>query len=118
MYSKKSRYALCWCSLVLALPIDNSLTVDIALSLVTAPSISEISSVSRKHGNGQYAQAYALFNIAFSGGFLIGPLWGGFVTERAGWEIMVTSMGGLAVVSIAPIVLWTGRGYTRRNASP
>ena len=105
MYSKKSRYVLCWYFLVLTLPISHSLTVDIALSLVTAPSISEISSVSRKHGNGQYAQAYALFNIAFSGGFLVGQLWGGFVTARAGWETMVTSMGGLAIVTIVPIVL-------------
>lgn len=82
--------------------------VDIALSLVSAPSISEISYISKQHGNGQLAQAYALFNMSFSAGFLVGPLWGGFVTEKGGWNTMVTSLSGLALLTLAPIVVWTG----------
>ena len=79
-----------------------------ALSFVTVPSLGEISYISKDHGNGRYAQAYALFNIAFSGGFLIGPLWGGLVTESGGWKIMVISLAGLAISSLPPILLWTG----------
>jgi MFS family permease len=75
---------------------------------VTAPSISEILYISKEHGNGQLAQAYALFNMAFSSGFLFGPLWGGFVTEKVGWNTMVTSLGGLALVTLAPVLVWTG----------
>jgi len=81
----------------------NSSNEDVALSFVTAPSIGEISHISAKYGNGKHAQAYALFNMAFSGGFLVGPLWGGFVTERGGWNTMVTSLSGLALLSIGPI---------------
>jgi MFS family permease len=75
---------------------------------VSAPSISEISYISKEHGNGQLAQAYALFNMSFSTGFLLGPLWGGFVTERAGWNTMATSLSGLALLTLAPVLVWTG----------
>ena len=78
------------------------------MSFVTVPSMSEISYISKEHGTGRFAQAYALFNMAFSAGFLIGSLWGGLVTEAAGWDTMVTSLAGLVLISIPPVVLWTG----------
>jgi MFS family permease len=46
--------------------------------------------------------------MAFSAGFLIGPIWGGFVSERAGWNGMVTSLASLALFSVFPIVMYTG----------
>jgi len=61
--------------------------------------MSEIALIAGEHG-GAYGQAYGLFNVAFSGGFLVGPLWGGYVTERAGWGVMVGSLAGLAGVSV------------------
>lgn len=70
--------------------------------------MSEISYISKEYGNGQYAQAYALFNVAFSSGFLVGPIWGGLLTEAVGWDAMVTSLTGLAVLSLPPVILWTG----------
>ena len=68
----------------------------------------EISYISKEHGNGQRAQAYALWNMAFSGGFLVGPLCGGFIAKTKGWNAMVISVGVLAVITVPPIVLWTG----------
>lgn len=57
---------------------------------------------------GAYAQAYGLWNCAFAGGVLIGPLWGGFVRDRAGWSTMCWSLGVLSAVCVVPAALWTG----------
>ena len=56
---------------------------------------------------------YGLFNTAFAGGMLIGPLWAGFVVNSAGWATMcwslaVLSVGG-AVVSGLFVGGWVGR---------
>ncbi|OJD35373.1 mfs general substrate transporter [Diplodia corticola] len=57
---------------------------------------------------GAYAQAYGLFNMAWAAGALVGPIWAGYVKERAGWGTMGWSLGLLAAVSAVPAVLWTG----------
>lgn len=84
------------------------------MTFVIPPSMSEIALVAGEHG-GAYGQAYGLFNVAFSGGFLIGPLWGGYVTEKAGWSIMVGSLAGLAGVSAIPVAIWTGGRISLRD---
>lgn len=57
---------------------------------------------------GAYAQAYGLFNTAFAGGMLVGPLWGGFLTGTAGWGTTCWSLGVWSAVSAVPAVLFTG----------
>lgn len=57
---------------------------------------------------GAYAQAYGIYNCAFSGGMMLGPLWGGFVVNSAGWGTMTWSLAVISAVSIVPAVLWTG----------
>ncbi|KAI9887353.1 MAG: hypothetical protein M1823_000869 [Watsoniomyces obsoletus] len=57
---------------------------------------------------GAYAQAYGLFNMAFAAGTLIGPLWGGFVEQKAGWGTVGWSLGLFVGVSVVPAVLFTG----------
>jgi len=37
------------------------------------------------------------------------------VTEKAGWNIMVTSLSGLALVTLAPVTLWTGNPLSWRT---
>ncbi|MCJ1398388.1 hypothetical protein MMC11_001586 [Xylographa trunciseda] len=64
---------------------------------------------------GAYAQAYALFNVFFAAGTLIGPIWGGFVVGRAGWGVMTLTLGLLAVVTSVPAVVFTGGMVTRRH---
>lgn len=81
------------------------------LTFVIPPSMSEVAVVAGEHGASAYGQAYGLFNMAFSAGFLVGPLWGGYITEKAGWDVMVGSLAGLAAVSAIPVAIWTG-GWT------
>ncbi len=53
---------------------------------------------------GAYAQAYGLFNCAFAGGCLVGPIWAGFVEVKAGWGTMAWSLGLLSALSAIPAV--------------
>ncbi|GME52827.1 Major facilitator superfamily [Neofusicoccum parvum] len=57
---------------------------------------------------GAYAQAYGLFNMAWAGGALVGPIWAGYVRDGAGWGAMGWSLGLLAGVTAVPAALWTG----------
>lgn len=57
---------------------------------------------------GAFAQVYGLYNCAYAGGMLIGPLWGGFIVGKAGWGTMCWSLGLLSAVSVVPAALWTG----------
>lgn len=53
-------------------------------------------------GRGAIAQAYALHNIAWASGEVIGPVVSGALVEAAGWTVMVTV---LAMISGATAVL-------------
>lgn len=63
---------------------------------------------------GAYAQAYGLFNMAFAGGCMVGPIWAGFVNERAGWGTMAWSLAVLSFVSAIPTAVWCG-GFIGRS---
>lgn len=61
---------------------------------------------------GATAQAYGLFNIAWSGGQVIGPLVAGFLVDHYGWATMASVLsaisGGTAVILAisTPQMLW------------
>ena len=57
---------------------------------------------------GAYAQAYGLFNMAFAGGCLVGPVWAGFIRNKAGWATMAWTLGLLSAVTAVPTFLWAG----------
>lgn len=89
----------------------------LALTTAMVPLMAEItysvSAQEKRHPGvfrerGAYAQAYGIWNCAFAGGVLIGPLWGGFVRDRAGWSTMCWSLGALSAVCVVPAALWTG----------
>ncbi|KAL8918642.1 MAG: hypothetical protein Q9208_007203 [Pyrenodesmia sp. 3 TL-2023] len=95
-----------------------------ALTIVMTPLLAEITYIlnakERHHPGlfgekGAYAQAYGLFNCAFAGGMLVGPLWAGFVVEKSGWGIMCLTLGVLAVVSSVPAFLLTNGWIGRRT---
>ena len=95
--------------------------IGITMSLILVPYMTEITYVvvakETKHPgifgpNGAYAQAYALFNMAYAAGCMIGPIWSGFVSERAGWGTMAWSLGLLSAVTTIPAAIWTG-GYIK-----
>ena len=94
--------------------------VGVAYPLVITPLLAEfayaVDSEEKKRGEGcfgdggAYAQGYGLFMMAFAGGLLVGPLWGGLITASAGWGTMTWTLGLLSAVSAAPAGLVTG-GY-------
>ena len=63
--------------------------------------------------NGAFAQGYGLFNIAWAGGSLAGPLLGGFVNDAAGWETFSLVMGVLCGVTAVPTLFYTGGKLTK-----
>jgi MFS family permease len=57
---------------------------------------------------GAYAQAYALFNVAFAAGCMIGPLLAGFIVQERDWATMSWVLGLLSGITAVPTVLWVG----------
>ncbi|PVH94365.1 MFS general substrate transporter [Periconia macrospinosa] len=57
---------------------------------------------------GAYAQAYALFNVAFAAGCMIGPLLAGFIVQKRGWPTMGWVLGLLTGITAVPSFLWMG----------
>jgi MFS family permease len=96
----------------------------ISLTLVMGPLMAEIAYlVEAKEKKipgifgkgGAYAQAYGLYFCWFAGGALIGPIWAGFVEQRAGWGTMTWSLGLLSGVTAIPTLIFTGGLITRRK---
>ncbi|KAL8731847.1 MAG: hypothetical protein Q9166_003131 [cf. Caloplaca sp. 2 TL-2023] len=95
----------------------------VALTIVMTPLLAEITYIldaKEKHHpglfgqKGAYAQAYGLFNCAFAGGMLVGPLWAGAVVDKQGWGTMCLTLGILAVVSAVPAFLFTNGWIGKR----
>ncbi|KAF2476152.1 MFS general substrate transporter [Lindgomyces ingoldianus] len=95
--------------------------IGLTLTLTFPPFMAEISGVveakekkmlergEKGYGRGgAYAQAYGLFNMAFAGGCLVGPLLAGFVVKDRGWGTMAWVMGLLSAVTSVPTFLWMG----------
>ncbi|KAF1937655.1 MFS general substrate transporter [Clathrospora elynae] len=57
---------------------------------------------------GAFAQAYALFNMAFAGGCMVGPLLAGFIVEGKGWATMAWVLALLSGITALPAFLWLG----------
>lgn len=65
---------------------------------------------------GAYAQAYGLFNMAFAGGCMIGPLWAGLVFAHAGWGTMTWSLAILSAFTAVVAFGWVG-GYAGKQGT-
>jgi len=55
-----------------------------------------------------YAQAYALFNVAWELGDTAGPLVAGLMVDSVGWDTMSLTLGVLAGISAVTTALWCG----------
>ena len=66
-------------------------------------------------GRGAYATAYGLFNTAFAGGMLVGPIWGGFVNSSRGWGTMCWSLGLLSFFAAGVSWLFVGGGIFNKS---
>lgn len=95
--------------------------VGLSLTMTFPPFMAEISAVveakerkmvangMRGYGpGGAYAQAYALFNMAFAAGCTLGPLLAGFLVEQQGWATMAWTLGLLSAVAAVPTLFWLG----------
>ena len=98
----------------------------VALTIVMTPLLAEVAYILKakeKHHpglfgqKGAYAQAYGLFNCAFAGGMLVGPLLAGALVDQQGWGTMCLTLGVLSVVSVIPALLftngWIGKKWKR-----
>jgi len=66
---------------------------------------------------GAYAQAYGLFNMAFAGGSMVGPLVGGLINQHSGWGATTLTLGCLSIFSAIPTFWWTGSSWRKAMAS-
>ncbi|KAF6237389.1 hypothetical protein HO173_004279 [Letharia columbiana] len=97
----------------------------VALSMAMTPLLAEITYIinvkEKSHPGvfgrrGAYATAYGLFNTAFAGGMLVGPIWGGFVTQGSGWKTMGWTLAVLALVGAGVAALLVGGWVGRKSA--
>lgn len=51
-----------------------------------------------------YAQAFALYNMAFGAGSIVGPVWAGWLEGWAGWATMCWGLAVLSAISVVPTV--------------
>jgi Na+/melibiose symporter-like transporter len=94
-----------------------------SMNLIMVPLMAEISYVveakEKKSGmfgkGGAYAQAYGLFSSSFAAGAVVGPIWAGFMEQRAGWGTTMWSLGLLCGLTAVPIVIQTGGLITKRK---
>jgi MFS family permease len=56
---------------------------------------------------GGTAQAYGLFNAAWSGGQVAGPLVAGWLVDSWGWDVMVSVFGGISAVTAVGLLVTT-----------
>ena len=108
---------ICGCFMLL-LSIENKPLWAIILVLVgiglstssfIAPILGEISAVVRRTGDkAAYARAFAIFNIAFSFGMLIGPIMAGYIYQEHGfkWNCITTACILFAFVPL--MAFWMG----------
>lgn len=99
--------------------------IGVSLALVLPPLMAEISYIIDAKEkqcpgcfgpSGAFAQAYGLLIAAFAAGTLIGPLWGGYVEDAAGWATMALSLGLFGLAGALPCLIYTGGCIWSRNA--
>lgn len=54
-----------------------------------------------------FAQAGGLWWAAYTLGSTVGPLWGGYVQQAAGWSTMAWSLAILSAATVIPVLLFT-----------
>lgn len=99
--------------------------IGITLNLILTPLMAEISyAVTAKAdkrppgffgSGGAYAQAYGLFNMAFAGGSMAGPLLAGLVKQRAGWGTTTLVLACVSAVSALPTLIWSGGSISKQR---
>ncbi|KAF9181737.1 hypothetical protein BGZ50_005337 [Haplosporangium sp. Z 11] len=83
---------------------------------ILTPVLGELSAVVRTTGTGDgFARAYAIFNMAFSIGVLVGPIVCGLVYEHLGFQRLCFTMSASLFLGIPIAALWFGGQAQRRR---
>ncbi|KAF8976203.1 hypothetical protein BGZ46_008458 [Entomortierella lignicola] len=108
---------VCGC-FMLVLSIENKPLWAIVLNLVgiglstssfIAPVLGEISAVVRRTGDkAAFARAFAIFNIAFSFGMLIGPILAGYIYNKHGFKWNCITVACILFSFVPIMLLWMG----------
>ncbi|KAG0082057.1 hypothetical protein BGZ92_011916 [Podila epicladia] len=115
---------LCGAGVVATGIFQNSLTMIVLLftlvgitgTAILTPVLGELSAVVRITGSGDgFARAYAMFNMAFSIGILVGPVVCGIVYERLGFRAMTCVMAGTLFIATPVVLLWIGGAEQKKQ---
>ncbi|KAF9355943.1 hypothetical protein BGX26_005907 [Mortierella sp. AD094] len=116
-YLCSTAVAVCGC-FMLVLSIENKPLWAIVLTLIgiglstssfIAPVLGEISAVVRRTGDkAAYARAFAIFNIAFSFGMLIGPILAGYIYNKHGFKWNCIMVACILFSAVPMLLLWMG----------
>ncbi|KAF9098787.1 hypothetical protein BGX23_005138 [Mortierella sp. AD031] len=108
---------ICGC-FMLVLSIDNKplwaiilnlIGIGLATSSFIAPILGEISAVVRRTGDkAAYARAFAIFNIAFSFGMLIGPIMAGYIYQKHGFKWNCITTACILFFFVPIMIFWMG----------
>ncbi|PVI01088.1 MFS general substrate transporter [Periconia macrospinosa] len=102
--------------------------VGIGRALIVGPLMAEITWVVEEQTTGEeaggtepstggkttIALAYGLYNMAFSGGSILGPVMAGNIRDASDWGTVGWSLGILAFVTFVTQAIWIGAPLTRR----
>ena len=69
------------------------LVLGVAYALVINPALPALAAVVDRRGGGAYGSAYAVFNVAYAGGMMIGPIVGGGLTSAVGLPLALAITG-------------------------
>lgn len=95
--------------------------IGLGLTFVFAPLMAEISwAVEVDHDESgdsppPYAQAYGLYNLAYSGGAIAGPLMGGLIRDSAGFATVGWSFAIMTGVTAITQMIWIGENLLSRK---
>lgn len=93
------------------------LLIGLALNMMAVPAFAEATYVvddlsAARPGvfgpRGAYAQAFALMNVAYAAGSLVGPFVGGLLAERVGWGNLTLGCGVVCGLCAVPCLYATG----------
>jgi multidrug resistance protein len=77
------------------------LVLSVAYALVVNPTLPELAAAVDRRGGGAYASAYAVFNAAYAGGMMVGPIVGGALTSAVGLPLALV-ITAVAVLGYLP----------------
>jgi MFS family permease len=68
----------------------------------------------QRYGGGAYGQAYALFQMAWGVGNIVGPLTCGLIKDQASWGSMCWVLGLISGITAIPCYIFSGHRKTMR----